>query len=248
MSSPSTKLYKPVQHHDDNGIHHDNDSDHDSDHEEEQEAHPIHEDITQDSDFHHIRIENSDDSDDRTEPTSNIHAFSFDLDEEESELQRYRLRTTSSSSSRHDAASILSKKITMAALWQAYLEARAENRRRRAERLLAMNDSPHERLFLCVSSWCDLTDRGCLLYGLLLCVWIGLCHAWKEERTGLVLVGLCFFVLRLAWRPAYWCIWGRRLEQKRQETMAIYDELNGSGDWHGADQQPPQEDANMLVV
>jgi hypothetical protein len=29
-------------------------------------------------------------------------------------------------------------------------------------------------------------------------------------------------------RPAYWFIWGRRIEQKRQETMAIYDELNGN--------------------
>lgn len=189
--SPSTKHYEPVQHQEE--LHRNDSSD-------------------EDNDFHHIGIDNSNDSDDKTAPTSNIHHhLSFDLEEEEDELQRYRLPKPGS---RRE----IPKNITLPSLWQMYLDARLEGRRRRAEQLLE-NDSP----FICLSSWCDLTDRGLFLYLLLFVGWIVAC----VHHTSLLVGGL-FFVLRLVLRPAYWFIWGRRIEQKRQETMAIYDELNGN--------------------
>ena len=80
MSSPSMKHYAPVQ--DEDGLHDEDDSHQEQTHEDNSTADG---DI---NDLHHIRIESSDDSDDRTEPTSNIHQnpFSFDLDKEEDEL------------------------------------------------------------------------------------------------------------------------------------------------------------------
>jgi hypothetical protein len=166
-----------------------------------------------DDDYHHIRIDKSNDSDDKTAPISNIHHhLSFDLEEEEEELQRYRLPDPGSKE--------IPKKLTMASLWQMYLDARVEGRRRRAEQLLE-NDSP----MICLSSWCDLTDRGLFLFIFLFVAWIVAC----VQNTSFLTVGL-FFVLRPFLRPAYWLIRGRRIEQKRLETMAIYDQLNGNFD------------------
>jgi hypothetical protein len=189
--SPSMKHYEPVLHQED-----------------------LHNDCSdEEDDFHHIRIEKSNDSDDKTAPTSNIHHhLSFDLEEEEDELQRYRLPNPGSRE--------IPKKLTLTSLWQMYLDARVEGRRRRAEQLLE-NDSP----LICISSWCDLTDRGLFLFILLFVAWIVACVQNKS-----LLVGGLFFAFRLFLRPAYWLIWGRRVEQKRQETMAIYDELNGNFD------------------
>jgi hypothetical protein len=195
--SPSTKHYEPVLHQE--ALHNDS-----SDEEE---------DDNDDDDDYHIRIEKSNDSDDKTAPTSNIHRhLSFDLEDEEDELQRYRLPNPGSRE--------VPKKLTVASLWQMYLDARVEGRRRRAEQLLE-HDSP----MICLSSWCDLTDRGLFLFVCLLVAWIIACF----YNTSFLVGGL-FFALRLFLRPAYWLIWGRRMEQKRQETMAIYDQLNGKFD------------------
>lgn len=219
-----------MQHHDD-----EEDNESTSSSNDPQEEH-----IDDDEDFSPIPIQASDDSDDKTEPTSNLHHhhhLSFDLEEEESELQRYRLSRQVSSSSLSQGNATLSKKITLTTMWQWYLDTRMEHRRKRAEQLLSMNeDSLVERMQVTFSSWTDLFDtRGLLLHLLLFIVWLIVCHVYPKKRGTIVLVGILFFAARLAWRPCYWYTFGRRKEQKRQETMAIYDELNGSS-WNASDE------------
>lgn len=211
--SGSPKHYEPVQHSDE----------HNDSHEEE--------------DFHAITIQASDDSDEKTEPTSNLrqeHHLSFDLEEEESELQRYRLSPSTSSgvSQSNGSGNLLSKKLTFSTLWQAYLDKRLEHRRRRAEVLLAMNeDSLRERLFLTLSTWTDLFDtRGVFCHFAVILLWIVACHIFQNKH--LVVLGILSILIRLLWRPLWWYAWGRRLEQRKQETMAIYDQLNGITSWN----------------
>ena len=220
MSASSFKKdYEPVEnstddhHNDSSGDHSDND------------------------DLRIISIKSSDDSDEKTEPTSNLrhHHLSFDLEEEESELQRYRLSPSTSSVSNTSGTTLLSKKLTLSTLWQAYLEQRLENKRRRAEVLLAMNeDSIRERVSFIISTWTDLFDtRGVILHLIVLIIWLIACHLTK--RPSLVLFGILCIVLRLTWRPLYWYVYGRQLEKRRKETMVLYDELNGS--WSNANEE-----------
>lgn len=196
------------------------DDSHDEDDQDSQEE--------DEEDFHAISIQVSNDSDEKTEPTSNLrqHHLSFDLEEEESDLQRYRLSPSISSVSQN--TSILSKKMTFATLWQAYLDKRLESKRKRAEILLSMNeDSWREQLLLAVSPYSDLFDtRGLVCHVLILTLWICLCHVTKNNK--LIIIGIVCILLRLTWRLLYWYAYGKRIEQRRQETMAIYDQLNGN--------------------
>jgi hypothetical protein len=138
---------------------------------------------------------------------------------------------------------LLSKKLTLSTLWQAYLEQRLENKRRRAEVLLAMNeDSMRERVLFIASTWTDLFDnRGVILHFIILIIWLFSCHLTKS--TSLVVFGILCIVLRLTWRPLYWYVYGRQVEKRRKETMVLYDELNGS--WsHGNEEE--EEELSMV--
>lgn len=234
MSATSSKTdYEPVKNSADEH-HNDDDSSPDGDHSDN------------DEDLRIISVKSSKDSDEKTQPTSNLkhHHLSFDLEEEESELQRYRLSpSTSSVSNTSGTTTLLSKKLTLSTLWQAYLEQRLENKRRRAEVLLAMNeDSMRERVLFIASTWTDLFDnRGVILHFIILIIWLFSCHLTKS--TSLVVFGILCIVLRLTWRPLYWYVYGRQVEKRRKETMVLYDELNGS--WsHGNEEE--EEELSMV--
>jgi len=225
-TSPSSKHYEPVQHH---------------------------EESNDPEDFHAIPMQTSDDSDDKTEPTSNLNRqnqhLSFDLEEEdEDDLQRYRLSPSTSTLSLNHGENVLSKKLTFTTMWQAYLELRLEHRRRRAEQLLTMNeDSLRERLVFTFSAWTDLLDtRGLLLHFLLLILWLVLCHVYSKKQKTIVVLGILCIILRLSWRPIYWYVWGRRQEQKRQETMAIYDGLNHGSSWNNSHDEEEENPPNIV--
>eukprot|EP00978_Attheya_sp_CCMP212_P028635 scaffold99473_cov57-Attheya_sp.AAC.3 len=84
---------------------------------------------------------------------------------------------------------------------------------------------------VCGSSWCDLLDgRGVGLLLVVCGIWIGLVTWLDHDHLALWLgVGMVPLVLLrvCAWRLVYWILWGRWIEKRRQETMALYDGLNG---------------------
>eukprot|EP00550_Attheya_septentrionalis_P006397 CAMPEP_0198283496 /NCGR_PEP_ID=MMETSP1449-20131203/3073_1 /TAXON_ID=420275 /ORGANISM="Attheya septentrionalis, Strain CCMP2084" /LENGTH=413 /DNA_ID=CAMNT_0043980123 /DNA_START=164 /DNA_END=1405 /DNA_ORIENTATION=+ len=135
--------------------------------------------------------------------------------------------------------------------------ARLESRRKRAERRLEEGTvvPPFNRRFsrycggcggvcyccdrywyyywqtVCGSSWCDLLDgRGVGLLLVMCGICMGLVTWLDRDHLALWLgVGLVPMVLLrvCAWRLVYWILWGRWIEKRRQETMALYDGLNG---------------------
>mmetsp|Transcript_28655 Transcript_28655/g.44034 ORF Transcript_28655/g.44034 Transcript_28655/m.44034 type:complete len:327 (-) Transcript_28655:245-1225(-) len=152
------------------------------------------------------------------------------------------------------------KTILSISIVEKVLSARREAQRRRTERLLSMNDSCGMRVYACLSSWCDLTDRGVLL---MVAIIVGFIIAYKsldaEEnratRRNLLILGIPMILFRIFWGSVYYWVWGRRLEKRREATMRIYDglnaetdpglmELSGSFDDEAASSQPKQDDTN----
>ena len=220
--SPSSKHYEPVQQQKhENETHNDDSSDDDDD------------------DLMRIPMDTSQDSDDdKTEPMSNRHAhLSFDLEDDEEELvERYRFSQQTSDNNNTSSK----ENVTW---WQAYLETRTEHERKRAEQLLVMNeDSVRERIMFCLSSWTDVYDtRGVLLHVVAVLVWLVLCRV--SRKPILVLLGIMCIVARILWRPFYWYTCGRRQEQKRQEAMQMYDNLNGTpSSWNGTEEEDIMHD------
>uniref|UniRef100_A0A7S2A194 Uncharacterized protein n=1 Tax=Trieres chinensis TaxID=1514140 RepID=A0A7S2A194_TRICV len=123
-------------------------------------------------------------------------------------------------------------------------EARMDRRRRRAQRMLALQDDVGQRRGLLpelcrrlemafASPWCDLTERGAVV---VIAAAAGLGLAYRlmgdaEERARakrvLLAVGVPLIVFRLCWRLIYWAAWGRHVERRRRARMDIYDGLNG---------------------
>lgn len=267
--SPSTKHYEPVQHHDD----HDDDDQEEHAPNTNNTNDDSFDTANHSNDLLAIRMESSqeddddDDDDDKTEPTSNLHHFnntnnihsssshhlSFDLEEEESELSRYRLSPSSSSVSQHSSDTttpilLSSKRLSFSTLWQAYLEMRMSTRRRRAEQLLNMNqDSLQERLVYTVQVFTNVFDtRGLVVHFLVFLTWILICKFQKQRRGVIVGVGLVCIVLRIVWRPVYWVCVEKKRQERRQETMAIYDQLNGSSSWNNNVESHDEDDEHEL--
>lgn len=249
-SSPSVKQQQQQQQYEPVVQHHDDDDD----------KHIVASTITNDSDdFLNIQMQtSSDDSDAKTEPMSNLRSsthLSFDLEEEESELSRYRLDSnlhSSSSFSQHINSTTsdvpFSKKLSLSTLWHYYLETRLQHRRRRAELLLSMNeDSLVERLQFCVTTWTDIFDtKGLVLHITVFIIWLVWCHVHPSKT--LVVGGIVCILARILWKPCFWLLYEKRQEAKRQETMAIYDELNGSWDHHHSESHDNEDDEEEAVL
>jgi len=122
--------------------------------------------------------------------------------------------------------------------------ARAEARRKRAERLLALSDDGIlsrrinlTRIRVCFSTWCDMTvsDRGVVLVAVSVAAFVAIYKLLDEEedkelRRSLLVIGIPIIVLRFTWRYIWWCVYERRRERRRKITMQVFDGLN---DEHG---------------
>jgi hypothetical protein len=238
----SDERYHPV---DDAENDHNGDINHDSDEEPEKANGSDHQGFpwrraASSGSFARLSTHEEDDEypDDKTERTSNRKdrrelkiSTSFDMDDDDLdtlELSRYRLDFNNSSARLRMPSTTLEEsleegKITPQRIWQAWVEAREQTRRRRVERMLAINNDA-ERARLCLSSWCDLTDRGFhLLVGIMI-VWIAICSLLHNALW--IVWGVLIFVCRVLWPPAYWYFRGRHIARKRKQTMEIYDEVN----------------------
>lgn len=117
-----------------------------------------------------------------------------------------------------------------------------ESRRKRMEFLLALPDDDNysskchycatKIMILLSSSWCDLLDKGSVLIVLFTLIFVVVYESLDEEedrdaRQLLLGLGIPLLVIRVVWRPLYWFVWGRRIERRRQNTLELYDELNG---------------------
>lgn len=59
--------------------------------------------------------------------------------------------------------------------------------------------------------------------------------------------GILIILIRLFWKTCYWYLWARRVEERRQNTMAIYDELNGEAGTAGFEIPQQQNDEKLEI-
>ena len=106
--------------------------------------------------------------------------------------------------------------------------ARIESRRKRMERLLELPDEHSAtsrchylatRIVICFSSaYCDLIDKGFILVIVAVVIFVVVYQSLdeKEDRTArklLLGVGVPIIIFRVGWRPLYWFVWGRIVEE-----------------------------------
>ena len=123
-----------------------------------------------------------------------------------------------------------------------------EARRRRAERALSANSDFKSRMIMCVASWCDITERkGIILVLGVATLFIALYFLTKSSyaRQIIIGVGMSGFFLRLLYRPIYWLLWGRILEQRRLAALKVFDGLNGEKAMAGYNIPIPESDPDF---
>ena len=106
---------------------------------------------------------------------------------------------------------------------------RRDQRRRRAERALS-STGIRSRVLFCLSSWCDITEKkGIILVLFIASIFILLYNVFSDSFAKQIIlsVGASALGLRLLYRPIYWLLWGRILEQRRLAALKVFDGVNG---------------------
>ena len=113
-------------------------------------------------------------------------------------------------------------------LFRTIRDVRVETRRKRMEKMLAMREDEtlrfhKERCELCLGSWCDLLDKGCVPILLVLAAYVVVLVILNEEqalvRNIMLGVGIPLFIFRISWRPISWFVFGRRAERVRDPLV-----------------------------
>lgn len=174
-------------------------------------------------------------------PVSNVRASSFtfddDDDEDEENLKRYNLdfsidadraklapdlahgRASSQSSSQQNSI--------LQFLWFSFQSQRQQARQRRAQLLLQQSERDfRQSVWICVSTYCDATDRGIILVAALIIVWVVLLLAVFDEgsRKHWIVSGLLVLMVRLGARP----LWGYISRQRQRRRLQSQDRQSHS--------------------
>ena len=148
------------------------------------------------------------------------------------DLSRYQLDFSDTSMARNlrESSSLEESmthgRISLALLQEAYRQTQVETRRQRVEQLLSVTRES-EKLWITVSSWCDIYDRGLGLLVLFTGLW--LCLATLLKQRIWTLLGILFFLLRVSAKPLYWYVRGRHLARRWKLNMQIYEQVNQLG-------------------
>ena len=92
---------------------------------------------------------------------------------------------------------------------------RRDQRRKRAERAFTATGF-RGRVLLCMSSWCDITEKKGILLLLAFASIFTLLYELNSDthaRKIIFIIGVSALSLRLLYRPIYWLFWGRIIEQ-----------------------------------
>ena len=168
----------------------------------------------------------------KSSPASSQHGSEGFLDDDMDDLSRYQLDfsdTTMARNLRESTSleeSLAGGHINLALLLQAYHQTQLETRRKRVDQLLSVT-TESDRIWISISSWCDIYDRGLCLLILLTALWLSLTTLLRQPLW--TAMGVFFFVARLAAKPLYWYVQGRHIARKRKVTMQIYEEVNQLG-------------------
>jgi hypothetical protein len=168
----------------------------------------------------------------KSSPASSHHGSEGFLDDDMDDLSRYQLDFSDTSMARNLREStsleesVARGQINLALLQQAYHQTQLETRRKRVDQLLSVT-TESEKLWISISSWCDIYDRGLCLLIVLTGMWLSLTTLLKQPLW--TTLGVLFFVMRLAAKPLYWYLQGRHIARKRKVTMQIYEEVNQLG-------------------
>lgn len=87
--------------------------------------------------------------------------------------------------------------------------ARLESRRKRLEKLISLPDNSCRsclgRFSVCLGSWCDLLDKGLVIFLVTLTSFVGIIMVLDEDeiviKKFMLGLGIPMFILRIAWRP-----------------------------------------------
>jgi hypothetical protein len=171
-------------------------------------------------------------------PVSRMRASSFTFDDEDDEdeenLKRYNLdfsidadraklttspggtTTSSHSSTQQNFSTVLQS------LWYSFQTQRQQARQRRAQLLLQQSERDlRQSVWICVSTYCDATDRGILLVAALIFLWIVLLLSVShgDFRRHLFVTGFLLFAVRLGARP----LWGYFSRQRQRRRLQSHD-------------------------
>ena len=165
-------------------------------------------------------------------PASSHHGSEGFFDDDMDDLSRYQLDFSDTSMARNLRESssleesVAQGRISVALLQQAFRQTQVETRRQRVDQLLSVTRES-EKIWITVSSWCDIYDRGLGLLVLITGLW--LCIATLLKQPLWTLLGVLFFLLRISAKPLYWYVRGRHLARRWKLNMQIYEEVNQRG-------------------
>lgn len=165
-------------------------------------------------------------------PASSHHGSEGFFDDDMDDVSRYQLDFSDTSMARNLREStsleesVAQGHISLALLQQAYRQTQLETRRHRVDQLLSVTREK-ERIWITVSSWCDIYDRGLGLLFLITGFW--LCLATLLKQRVWTLLGVLFFLLRISAKPLYWYVRGRHLARRRKLNMQLYEQVNQLG-------------------
>ena len=150
--------------------------------------------------------------------SSSHHGSEGFLDDDMDDLSRYQLDFSDTSMARNSRESssleesMTHGRISLALLQEAFRQTQVETRCQRAEQLLSAVTRESEKLWITVSSWCDIYDRGLGLLVLFTGLWLCLATLLKQQIW--TLLGILFFLLCVSAKPLYWYVRGRHLARR----------------------------------
>ena len=165
-------------------------------------------------------------------PASSNHGSEGFFDDDMDDVSRYQLDFSDTFMARNLRESISLEEsvaqghISLAFLQQAYRQTQLETRRHRVDQLLSVTRES-EKLWITLSSWCDIYDRGLGLLVLITGLWLCLASLLKQRLW--TILALLFFLLRISAKPLYWYVRGRHLARRRKLNMQLYEQVNQQG-------------------
>eukprot|EP00980_Cylindrotheca_fusiformis_P007338 scaffold1525_cov142-Cylindrotheca_fusiformis.AAC.138 len=163
-----------------------------------------------------------DDEDDEDEENLKRYNLDFSIDADQAILTNSAHGGTSpESSSQQNVSSIFQY------LWMLFQGRRQQARQRRAQLLLQQSERDlRQSLWICVSTYCDATDRGIMLVVALLLLWIVLLLTVSDDdfRRHWFVSGLILFVVRVSARP----LWDYFSKQRQRLRVQSHDRQSHS--------------------